>query len=93
MYFSQGLCGKSWKQEHKRENRCEIGGKVFEKQKERQARGATHRACRIKQAPCRLLFVLWEVTVLWEVEENLNYWGVWLRLKLRNNILASTTRA
>ena len=38
----------------KEKTRCEIGGKVFEKQKERQARSATHRARRIKQAPCRL---------------------------------------
>ena len=33
LYFSQGLCGKSRKQEHERENemRCEITGNVFEK--------------------------------------------------------------
>lgn len=38
----------------KEKTECEIGGKAFEKQKEWQARGATHRARRIKQAPCRL---------------------------------------
>ena len=31
---------------------CEIAGNVFEKRKERRARSATHRARRIKQAPC-----------------------------------------
>ena len=53
-YFCSGLCGKSQKQKHKKEDevRCEIVGEIFEKRKERRARSAHYIASRIKQVSC-----------------------------------------
>ena len=58
MYFSQGLCGKSWKQEHKRDMKLE---EKFLRNKKSNKREVQH----IERAELNkhlALFVLWEVT-------------------------------
>ena len=49
---------ESLKSKNKKEDeaRCEIGGGIFEKRKQRRARSAHYIASRIKQVPCDVLF-------------------------------------